>query len=109
MLLKLFRATIAATVLALSASFGYFWWTFGRPDWMWNGPETIAISWQRFAVNGPYPDSENPWVCLADRQSIPMTHLEYCRVEPPEASMAVLYWYGSEFYTFNIQDPLTFP
>ncbi|MFI9400810.1 hypothetical protein [Nocardia sp. NPDC052316] len=95
---------VAAVVLVVSIIFGYYWWLFGSPDWYRHGPKSIVVSGKRFELKGPVPKSRGPVECLA-RKSIALTGLEYCRVDPPEASMAALFWYDGEVYTFNIQDP----
>ncbi|MEU7139857.1 hypothetical protein ABZ942_10455 [Nocardia sp. NPDC046473] len=102
---KVVTVLLTAVVFVVAVVFGYYWWLFGRPDWYWQGPETIAVSGNRFALKGPIPKSRGPVECVA-KKAIPLTGLEYCRVDPPEAAMAVLFWYDGEIYTFNIQDPL---
>ncbi|MFC9434911.1 hypothetical protein [Nocardia sp. NPDC057030] len=101
---KVVAIVLAAVVLVVSVVFGYYWWLFGKPDWYWHGPSTIAVSGKRFELKGPIPKSRE--VRCLGKTSIPLTGLEYCRVDPPEASMAALFWYDGEVYTFNIQDPL---
>ncbi|MGX1776176.1 hypothetical protein ACWIGW_28975 [Nocardia brasiliensis] len=103
------RGLLATVIVAATFAFGCYWYVFGRPDWLWNGPKTIAISGQRFAVAGLYDQTRGPVQCLTERRSILLTGLEYCVVDEAEPATGVLFWYLGEVYTINMQEPLGFP
>ncbi|WP_459959167.1 hypothetical protein [Nocardia sp. IFM 10818] len=88
--------------------FGYSVFVFGRVGWMWDGPDTVVVSGQWFEVSGPVGEPGVVERC-GPRRPVHVTGLHYCRLESPETSAALLFWYTGEVYAFDVAYPLGFP